>query len=114
MSCLELDDAEARRIAAPMMDDVLLGLARRDYALQSRHFSVALKSALTPEAFAEDGERAARGAPGARELVHIFRKPKSFTLVWNQPFAAADGEVMALMTVALKGGRYFVDQFFLH
>ena len=116
MSCLELDDAEARRIAEPMMDDVMLGIARRDYALHSRHFSVDLKSALTPEAFAAGIEGAAgtRGAPGGRELLCLFRKPRSFTLVWDQTFERVDGQVMAVMTVALKGGRYFVDFFLLH
>lgn len=116
MSCLDLDEAEARRIAEPMMDDVMLGLARRDYALHSRHFSVDLKSALTPELFAEDVARGGevRGAPGPREFVRLFRKPKSFTLVWDQSFERGEGQVMAMMTVALKGGRYFVDHFQLH
>ena len=116
MSCLELDDAEARRIAEPMMDDVMLGIARRDYTLHSRHFSVALKSALTLAAFADDIERAgaARGAPGEREFVRLFRKPRSFTLIWHQRFADDDGETLAMMTVALKGGRHFVDHFLLH
>jgi len=86
LTCLELDDAEARRIAEPMMDDVMLGIARHDYALHSRHFSVALKSALTPEAFAGEIERTepVRGQPGTRELLCLFRKPKSFTLVWAE------------------------------
>lgn len=116
MSCLDLDDDEARRIAEPMMEDVMLGIARRDYALHSRHFSVDLKSTLTPEVFAEGvgAEARTRGAPGERELCCLFRKPKSFTLVWDQRFAAAEGQIMAVMTVALKGGRYFVDHFLLH
>ena len=116
MSCLDLDDAEIGRIAEPMMDDVMLGIARRDYALHSRHFSVDLKGTLTPAAFAEGVAAAepARGLPGARELQCLFRRPKSFTLVWRQDFASADGETLALMTVALKGGRYFVDYFLLH
>jgi len=98
------------------MDDVMLGIARRDYALHSRHFSVDLKGRLTPEAFAEELERTAdsRGAPLERDFLCLFRKPKSFTLVWDQGFARADGQVMAAMTVALKGGRYFVDYFLLH
>ena len=116
MSCLELDDAEIGRIAEPMMDDVMLGIARRDYALHSRHFSVDLKSTLTPEVFAEGiaASERARGAPGGRELRCLFRKPKSFTLVWEQEFAASDGQILAMMSVALKGGRYFVDHFLLH
>ena len=116
MSCLELDDAEVRRIAEPMMDDVMLGFGRGDYTLHSRHFSVDLKSALTPEAFADEAARRARaqGSPGVRELRCVFRKPKSFTLVWEQAFERGEGQVMAMMTVALKGGRYFVDHFLLH
>ena len=116
MSCLDLDDGEARRIAEPMMDDVMLGIARGDYALHSRHFSVDLKSRLSAEVFAEAaGESAtARGAPLDRELLALLRKPKSFTLLWEQRFAAEEGQTLAMMTVALKGGRYFVDHFLLH
>ena len=116
MSCLELDDAEARRIADPMMDDAMAGVARRDYALHCRHFSVALKGTLSPEGFlaACDRREADWGTPGPRELVCVFRKPKSFTLVWNQGFDRSEGQVMALATIALKGGRYFVDHFLLH
>ena len=113
---MELDDREILRIAEPMMDDVMLGLARGDYALHSRHFSVDLKSAIPADAFAEGAAASAatRGAPGERELLCLFRKPKAFTLVWDQRFASAEGQTMAMMTVALKGGRYFVDHFFLH
>lgn len=116
MSCLQLDDAECRRIADPMMDDAMTGVARRDYQLHCRHFSVALKGALSPEAFlaACDAREAAWGRPGPREPTCIFRKPKSFTLVWEQGFDRADGQVLALVTIALKGGRYFVDHFLLH
>jgi len=65
MSCLELDDSEVRRVAEPMMDDVMLGLARGDYALHSRHFSVDLKSNITADAFAE-GAAASAAARGVR------------------------------------------------
>lgn len=116
MTCLELDDDEVRRIADPMMDDAMAGVARRDYALHCRHFSVALKGTLSPEAFlgACDRREAEWGSPGRRELVCVFRKPKSFTIVWEQGFDRADGQVLALATIALKGGRYFVDHFLLH
>jgi len=116
MSCLELDDDEARRIAEPMMDDAMAGFARRDYALHARHFSVALKGTLNDAAFLSMCERQgqALGAPGVRELVCIFRKPRSFTIVWHQRFERDVGETMAVATIALKGGRYFMDHFLLH
>lgn len=116
MSCLELDDAQASDIAEPMMDDIMSGIARRDYALHTAHHSVNLKSSLTSDAFltACDAREADRGSPGQRELVCIFRKNKSFTLVWNQHYDKVDGQVMAMTTIALKGGRYFVDFFLLH
>jgi len=113
MDCLALDDAEIGRIAEPMMDDVMLGLARGDYVLHSRHFSVDLKGQRPPETFQLDLGQP-RGAPGERQLCCIFRKPKSFTLVWDQSFERAEGQTLAMMTVALKGGRYFVDHFLIH
>ena len=116
MSCLELDDNDILKVANPMMDDIIRGLARRDYALHSCHFSVNLKSLGGPEAFLEacDQYEADWGSPGQRELVAIFRKQKSFTLVWDQQFSNLEGQVMAAMTVAVKGGRYFVDHLLLH
>jgi len=116
MSCIDLDDDEILKIADPMMDDVMAGISRRDYKLHSAHFSVALKSVRGPDEFLEacDQYEADWGLPGARELVAIFRKEKSFTLIWDQHFLRTDGQVIAMTTVALKGGRYFVDHFLLH
>jgi len=75
MSCLELDDDDILKVANPMMDDIIRGLARRDYNLHSCHFSVHLKSHGGPEAFLEmcDQHEAAWGSPGQRSLVAIFR-----------------------------------------
>lgn len=116
MSCLELEDAEIVKIAEPMMDDIMLGVSRRDYNLHATHFSVNLKSTLGSEEFlaACDQRDKNWGLPGHRELVSIFRRQKSFTLIWNQHYTRTDDEVIAMTTVALKGGRYFVDNFLLH
>ena len=116
MSCLELDDAEALKIAGPMMDDIISGVSRREYKLHSAHFSVTLKSKIGPDDFlsACDQQENDWGRPQGRELVAIFRKHKSFTLIWNQQFDSTDVQVAAITTIALKGGRYFVDYFLLH
>ncbi len=99
-----------------MMDDIMRGLAQRDFALHSCHFSVNLKSAISPDAFLQKCDKYAAdwGQPGQRELMCIFRKQKSFTLVWDQNFTHTEGQVMGMLTVALKGGRYFADAFDLH
>jgi hypothetical protein len=111
-----MDDAEIVKVAEPMMDDIMLGVSRRDYALHSKHFSVSLKSGLGPDDFLQacDQRENDWGSPGQRELVSIFRKEKSFTLIWDQQFNNTSGQVVALTTVALKGGRFFVDRFLLH
>jgi len=116
MSCLELDENDILKVANPMMDDIIRGLARRDYTLHTCHFSVHLKSLGGPEEFLENCDRyeSAWGSPGERTLVAIFRKQKSFTMVWDQHFSKTEGQVMSVMTVALKGGRYFVDYVLLH
>ena len=116
MSCLELNDQQALSVAEPMMDDIMLGLIRMDFVLHCRHHSVSLRSTLTPEEFLELGttREKAWGRPGARTLITILRKPKTFTLLWVQEFDKSEGEVLALLTVAHKGGRHFVDNFELH
>ncbi|NND89725.1 MAG: hypothetical protein HKN42_02590 [Granulosicoccus sp.] len=116
MSCLDLSDAEIVKIAEPMMEDVILGVSRRDYKLHSTQFSVDLKSLITHDEFLQacDQREADWGLPGSRELVTIFRKHKSFTVIWNQQYTRTDEQIMVLVTIALKGGRYFVDYFLLH
>jgi hypothetical protein len=116
MSCLDLTDAEIVKIAEPMMDDIMLGVSRRDYNLHSSHSSVSLKSRITSEVFLEACDQRERnwGLPGERELTSIFRKHKSFTLIWLQHYTRTDDQVVAMTTIALKGGRYFVDHFQLH
>lgn len=98
------------------MDDVMLGTSRRDYKLHSIHFSVSLKSLISPEGFLTDCDQREKqwGLPEGRELVAIFRKEKSFTLLWDQQYNQTPGQVVAMVTIALKGGRYFVDNFVLH
>ncbi len=98
------------------MDDIMLGIRRRDYALHSRHFSVNLKSRIDAENFLKacDEQEADWGSSGERILVCVFRKEKSFTVIWEQRFSHSPGQVLAMVTVALKGGRYFVDYFLLH
>ena len=116
MNCLEMDDAEIVKIAAPMMDDIMLGVSRRDYKLHSAHFSVLLKSMIGQDDFLTACDQRERdwGLPGDRELVCIFRKQKSFTLIWEQRYTRTEDQVVAMTTIAIKGGRYFVDQFLLH
>jgi len=116
MTCLELSDGDILKVAEPMMDDIMLGVSRRDYKLHSSHFSVSLKSVLGSEQFLESCDQRERdwGLPGQRELVTIFRKEKSFTLIWNQLYSRTDDQVLAMTTIALKGGRYFVDHFLIH
>ncbi len=116
MSCLELDDESVLKVAEPMMDDIMAGVSHRDYKRHSAHFSVTLKSMLGPEEFltACNQRESEWGLPGARELVAIFRKEKSFTLIWDQHFDSTQGQVVAMTTIAVKGGRYFVDHFVLH
>lgn len=98
------------------MDDIMLGVSRRDYKLHTIHSSVNLKSRMSPEAFLEacDRREADWGLPGERQLTTVFRKHKSFTLVWLQHYTKTDDQVVAMTTIALKGGRYFVDNFLLH
>jgi hypothetical protein len=116
MSCLELTDTQVCNIVEPMMDDIMAGVARHDYALHSTHFSVNLKSVITAESFLQSCTQRESdwGLPGDRQLMCIFRKTKFFTVVWDQAYTQDGGQVVALSTVAVKGGRYFVDYFLLH
>jgi len=111
-----MTDEEICKVADPMMDDVVAGIARRDYTIFSSHFSLDLKTVQTPEHFLACCTRweADWGRPGDRELIAIFRKPKAFTLCWRQGFSQAQGDIAALLTIALKGGRHFVDHVLIH
>jgi len=115
MSCMELDDQAILTVIEPMMDDVMSGVANRDYAHHCAHFSVDLKSSITSDTFLAQCDRWEKlwGRPSQREKVTIFRKEKSFTVLWHQQFDKTEDQVLAVTTVAIKGGRYFVDGFFL-
>lgn len=112
---MELDDRAVLNVAEPMMDDVMSGVANRDYAGHSAHFSVDLKSTISAEAFLAQCDKRENlwGRPGQRDVVTIFRKEKSFTVLWHQHFDNTEDQVLAVATIAVKGGRYFVDGFFL-
>ncbi len=116
MDCRETVDKTLCEVADPMMDDIMRGLATRDFRTHSQHFSLHLKNYISEEQFRLDCDRwiGQWGRPTERQLVCIFRKQKAFTLIWHQHFTEAEEEVMALATVAIKGGRYFIDQFMLY
>lgn len=112
---MELDDKAVLNVVEPMMDDVMSGVSNRDYTLHSRHFSVDLKSKLSAETFLEQCDQRENdwGRPAQRDLLTIFRKEKSFTVLWHQHMDKTADQVLAVITIALKGGRYFVDGFYL-
>ncbi len=116
MDSRDTDDQALCAVADPMMNDIMQGLAHRNFSLHSQHFSLHLKNYISEEQFKLDCDRwlGKWGRPTERNLICIFRKPKAFTLIWNQSFSEADEEVMAMVTIAVKGGRYFVDQFMLY
>jgi len=115
MSCIELDDQAVLNVIEPMMDDIMSGIINRDYAQHSSHFSVDLKSCTNNDTFKAQCDQWDKqwGRPGQRERVTIFRKEKSFTVLWHQLYDKTEDQVLAVTTVALKGGRYFVDGFIL-
>ena len=98
------------------MDDIMAGISARDYKLHTVHFSVGLRGVIGPDdfLFACDQRLERWGQPVSRQLVAIFRKEKSFTLLWDQKYDRTPNQIVALTTIALKGGRYFVDHFLLH
>jgi hypothetical protein len=116
MDCRDTDDQALCAVADPMMDDIMQGLAHRNFTLHSQHFSLHLKNYISEEQFKLDCDQwiGKWGRPTQRQLVCIFKKPKAFTLIWHQSFTEADEDVLALTTVAVKGGRYFIDQFMLY
>jgi len=85
---MDLDDQAVLNVIEPMMDDVMSGVANRDYARHSQHFSVDLKSTLSSEDFLMlcDKRESLWGRPGQRDVVTIFRKEKSFSVVWHQHY----------------------------
>ncbi len=115
MSCLELSDEQVFNVVEPMVNDAMLAANRRDYQAHCSLFSVDLKSVISSDVFLQrcESHRKKWGNAGERVFVCTFRKEKSFTVIWNQQFDATEDQVALLVTVALKGGRYFIDEFLL-
>lgn len=115
MSCMDLDDQAVLNVIEPMMDDVLSGVSNRDYTRHTQHFSVDLKSTVSSDQFLAQCDKweTLWGRPSQRDVVTIFRKEKSFSVVWHQHYDKTEDQVLAVATIAVKGGRYFVDGFFL-
>lgn len=116
MSCQTLVDQEILKIVDPMIDLVIQGANNRDYRLHSGNFSLSLKDKLTADAFLEqcDQRNSSFGRLGERSLVAIFRKEKFFTVIWAMASTGTSEDVMMLATIALKGGRYFIDDLLIH
>lgn len=102
--------------AASMLDEVLEGIAERDYRKFSRNFSDAMKEAIDEEAFPEamDKMDGALGKYGSRTFLSATKamvKDKDWAIVKYRAQYGKDGQVVIMIYISDDEGKKMIEGF---
>lgn len=111
----ELSDQEALKIANQMMDALMQASTDKHYQKHIQHFSKRAQSMLDETQFEVvcDVYQKKYGFFTTRKFIHLFRRPDSIAVVWQQHYSKVEGAYVAEMVMIIEDGQYKVDHAFV-
>jgi len=107
-------DDEVRRIADPIMDNILDGMKSEDYMKYSRDFAKIMKGALPKEKFLTGNEqiKIIFGQYVSREYLGFLKKGNMTLVLWKARFDKTTDHVLIKLTLSKQDGKYLVTGLF--
>ena len=104
-------DPEILAVANPIMDNLMGASTAIDHERHVLDSTDRLKAIVTKDHLEKVcwQYQSEKGYFGSREVVAIFRRPDSVSIVWKQRFTKVAGEFVAEMVLVEPGSRYLVD-----
>ena len=116
MALFEFSDEKLIQIATPVMNNLMEGSTRRDWAMHTKDFTEGARESLSEQELLRQCEvyQSSYGDFGGRELLGIVRHPVYVTFYWKQVMTRAEGEYLALLSLVEVDGavrviRCYVD-----
>jgi hypothetical protein len=108
-----LTDAEKINLAEPMLDRILQGVNKGDYALYSSNFSKGLKDQITEKDFKTLNEdlKTKIGEYKSRKFMDILNKKLVDIYVWKAKFTKIDEDFMIRLFLIEDEGKFKVFSF---
>jgi len=106
-----MSEQEILDIATPIMDNLMEASTNIDHEQHVRDFSKRMLKIVTRDYLDEIcvSYQAEKGFFSNREVIAVFRRPKSAAIVWRQYYTKAKGEYVAEMVLVHEDGRFLVD-----
>ena len=108
-----LTDVEKVKLAEPMLDTILQGASKDDYAVYSSNFSKGLKDQLTEKDFKilNDDLKKKIGEYDSRKFLGILNKKLVDIYVWKAKFTKTDEDFMIRLFLVEDEGKFKVFSF---
>ncbi len=105
-----INDDEVKKVAEPILDNVMKGFTSDDYLQYSKDFDAALKETITSERFQEIRGEIVEwiGHYLYREYLGFINKGAITVVFWKGVFDKTEEEVLIKMVVSEKNGQYFI------
>ena len=108
-----LTDTEKVNLAEPILDRILHGVNKDNYAIYSENFSVGLKEQITEKDFKTLNEDLLKkiGEYKSRKFLGLLNKKLVDIYIWKAKFAKTDEDFMIRLFLIEDGGKLKVFSF---
>ena len=103
-------DDEVKKIAEPILDNVMKGFTKDNYVQYSKNFDVTLKETITSERFQEIRGDIIKwiGSYLYREYLGFINREAITIVFWKGVFDKTEDEILIKMVVSQRNGKYFI------
>jgi hypothetical protein len=116
MALHQQSDNDLIQLATPIMDNLIDGSTKKDWAKHTRDFTESARAGLSETELLRQCEayQASHGHFANRELMGLIRHPDYISVYWKQRMTSVPGEYLAVLSLVEVNGevrviRCYVD-----
>lgn len=103
-------EESVQAIAEPILDNILDGFAKNDYAKYTKDFDMTLKESISEQKFIQTRQQILDwiGNYQIREFLGFLNRGKMTVVIWKGIFDKSKEDVLIKLVVSERKGQYFV------
>ncbi len=103
-------DEQIRRVAEPIIKDIIEGFKKKDYVLYSKDFAPALKETVSQKSFLETDKQieAKIGTCTKRKYLGFLNQGKVTMVLWKASFDRTEDDILIRLVLSRRGDKTFV------